>query len=140
MELAQARAEAVTDKFLQKLIAEHPVGLQQAQTPDFQDALFTVQKEHAKAGDVHDRLQDVMPDYAVLGVDANSNQIILSGDGGLAKKTQWMIYLLDVPPYVDVKTEVFSIRLQDANVVADSIRELFEGVGGQGGGDSQALP
>ena len=34
-----------------KLQKENPDGLYQANSPDFQDALFTVQKEHAKAGD-----------------------------------------------------------------------------------------
>ena len=63
IEIAQARAEAVTDKFLQKLMSENPIGLQQAQTPDFQDALFTVQKEHAKAGD--EDLADLLVDLLV---------------------------------------------------------------------------
>lgn len=52
MELARARGAEITDKFLERLQVENPTGIQQAQSPSFQDALFTVQKEYAKAGDV----------------------------------------------------------------------------------------
>jgi type II secretory pathway component GspD/PulD (secretin) len=90
--------------------------------------------KHAKASDVFDRLQDTMPDYATISVDANSNQIVLTGDVGLAKKTQLLINLLDVPPFVDVRTETFRIQYQDATIVADSIRELFESSGSGGAG------
>jgi hypothetical protein len=40
------RGEAITDRFIEKLQSENPEGLKQAETPDFQDALFTVQKEY----------------------------------------------------------------------------------------------
>jgi transcription termination factor NusB len=63
MQTAQARGEKVTEKFLEKLNEENPEGLQQAQTPDFQDALFTVQKEYAKAGD--EELGDLLVDLLV---------------------------------------------------------------------------
>lgn len=52
-EQAIHRGEKITDAFLEKLSQENPEGLRQAETPDFQDALFTVQKEYAKAGDEH---------------------------------------------------------------------------------------
>jgi type II secretion system protein D len=84
---------------------------------------------NAKANDVFDRLQDAIPDYAKLSVDANSNQIMLEGDVGLAKKVQLLIDVLDVPAYVDVRTETFRLQYQDAGIIADNIRELFEGIG-----------
>ena len=43
---AMQRGEAITDRFIEKLQSENPEGLKQAETPDFQDALFTVQKEY----------------------------------------------------------------------------------------------
>lgn len=61
--LALERGEAITDKFISKLQAENPDGIQQAQTPDFQDALFTVQKECAKAND--EELGDLLVDLLV---------------------------------------------------------------------------
>lgn len=79
MQMAQARAEVVTEKFLEKLRVEHIQGLQQAQTPDFQDALFTVQKEYAKAGD--EELGDLLVDLLVdrtKQVDRNLMQLVLN--------------------------------------------------------------
>jgi general secretion pathway protein D len=91
---------------------------------------------NAKASDLFDRLQDSIPDYAKLSVDANSNQLVLDGDVGLAKKVQLLLDLLDVPPYVDVVTETFRIKYQDADTIAQNIRDLFEGGGAGGGGRS----
>lgn len=51
MVLAATRGEEITENFFAKLLEENPSGIQQAKSPDFQDALFTVQKEYAKAGD-----------------------------------------------------------------------------------------
>lgn len=61
--IAQGRGEEVTEKFIQKLQNENPAGLQQYADPDFQDALFTVQKEYAKAGDKD--LGDILVDLLV---------------------------------------------------------------------------
>jgi len=62
-EEAAQRAEYITERFLEKLDKEHPEGLQQANDPGFQHALFTVQKEHAKAGD--EDLGDLLVDLLV---------------------------------------------------------------------------
>lgn len=61
--VANQRGEEITEKFVEKLQRENPSGLHQAQTPDFQDALFTVQKEFAKAGD--EDLADLLVDLLV---------------------------------------------------------------------------
>jgi hypothetical protein len=50
-ETAKARAEEITEAFLSKLQKEHPAGLEKSHDPDFQYALFTVQKEYARNGD-----------------------------------------------------------------------------------------
>ena len=62
--LAVSRAEEVTDKFLSKLESEAPAGLAEAQDPDFQYALLTVQKEYARTGDkdLGDLLVDLLVD------------------------------------------------------------------------------
>jgi hypothetical protein len=49
--IASERAEQVTEDFLRKLQIENPDGFAKAQDPDFQCALYTVQKEYAKTGD-----------------------------------------------------------------------------------------
>src|ERR1700733_3297255 len=61
---AKARAEEVTEKFLAKLQQENPAGLSKATAPDFQYAVYTVQKEYARSGDrdLGDLLVDLLVD------------------------------------------------------------------------------
>lgn len=92
--------------------------------------------KHTKAQGVFDRLSTSLPDYAKLDVDNNSNQIVLEGDAGLAKRCQRIIDLLDVPPYVDLATETFRLEFTDAALVADNISTLF-GSGRATGGSSR---
>jgi hypothetical protein len=50
-ETAKTRAEEITEEFLLKLQKEFPAGFEKSHDPDFQYALFTVQKEYARNGD-----------------------------------------------------------------------------------------
>ncbi|SHM37241.1 LPO_1073/Vpar_1526 family protein [Fibrobacter sp. UWB7] len=50
-DVAEERANKITQSFLEKLMKENPAGSASAKDPDFQDSLFTVQKEYAKCGD-----------------------------------------------------------------------------------------
>ena len=63
-ETASIRVEEITDKVIEKLEKEFPAGLQKAKDPDFQYALFTVQKEYARNGDkeLGDLLVDLLVD------------------------------------------------------------------------------
>ncbi len=63
-ETARSRAEEITEEFLKKLVKEHPGGLNKSNDPDFQHALFTVQKEYARCGDkdLGDLLVDLLVD------------------------------------------------------------------------------
>jgi len=63
-ETAKARAEEITEEFLSRLQKEHPAGLEKSNDPDFQYALFTVQKEYARNGDkdLGDLLVDLLVD------------------------------------------------------------------------------
>ncbi len=83
--------------------------------------------EHTRAQSVFDRLSQSMPDYAKIDVDSNSNQIILEGDVGLAKRCQELINVLDVSPFEDTRTQTFQLRNADATVIADSITTIFSG-------------
>jgi type II secretion system protein D len=90
--------------------------------------------KHSKAQDVADRIQESSwPPDVSIAVDVNSNQIVLSSDVGLAKRVQLLINNLDVPPHVVLETRNYRIQFQDANLIADNIRDLFEGVSGGGG-------
>jgi hypothetical protein len=63
-EIAGARAEEITEAFLSKLKQENPDGFRKSDDPDFQYALFTVQKEYARNGDkeLGDLLVDLLVD------------------------------------------------------------------------------
>ena len=81
--------------------------------------------QHAKVGDVETQLSEGAPEYGNLTIDVNSNQVILEGDIGWAKRVQKLINLLDVPPFLAVKTETFRLAYADAQTLADIILELF---------------
>lgn len=76
---AKGRGEEINEKFIEKLQNENPAGLQQYADPDFQDALFTVQKEYAKAGDkdLGDILVDLLVDRSKQA-ERNILQIVLN--------------------------------------------------------------
>ena len=85
----------------------------------------------SRAADVLDRIEGLLPEeYAKLSADGDSNQIILSGDIGLAKKVQTLIHMLDVPSWNDFATETFRLQYQDANTIAGLISDLFSDEGG----------
>jgi len=62
-DVARKRAEEITEKFLKKLQEQHADGVTQAKEPDFQHAIFTVQKEFARCGDT--KLGDLLVDLLV---------------------------------------------------------------------------
>ena len=118
--LAIERGEAITDKFISMLQAENPDGLQQAQSPDFQDALFTVQKEFAKAND--QALGELLVDLLVDRTKQNSRnllQLVLTESLNTAPKlTSGQIATLTV---------VFILRHTQNNAgTLDSLREFLE--------------
>ena len=63
-ETASIRVEEITNQIIEKLEKEFPAGIQKAKDPDFQYALFTVQKEYARNGDkdLGDLLVDLLVD------------------------------------------------------------------------------
>ena len=94
--------------------------------------------EFAKVGDLESQLSEGAPEYGNLTVDVNSNQIILEGDIGWAKRVQKLIDLLDVAPFLAVKTETFRLAYADAQTVADIVLELFSPNPNSGGGRTQS--
>ncbi|MBU3729649.1 MAG: hypothetical protein FGM37_10455, partial [Phycisphaerales bacterium] len=89
---------------------------------------------NTRASGIFDRLSASLPAYAKIDVDPNSNQIILEGDVGLAKRCAEIIGQLDVPPYVDTRTDTFRLQYADASVIADAISTIFTGSRSSAGG------
>ncbi|MBI3711578.1 MAG: hypothetical protein HY253_01240 [Burkholderiales bacterium] len=78
-EVARQRAEEITDKFLKKLSDENLAGLAQAQSPDFQYGLFSVQRDYARTADANlgDLLVDLLVDRT-KHPDRDMVQIVLN--------------------------------------------------------------
>ena len=94
------------------------------------------QIKHTKASSVFDRINTSLPDYGKLDVDNASNQLILEGDVGLAKRCQKMIEILDVQPYQDIRTETFRLHYADAELISGVILDLFSSSRASGGASS----
>ena len=62
-EIARERAEQITEKFLNELHTQNNEGVINAKDPDFQHALFSVQKDFARTGD--EELGDLLVDLLV---------------------------------------------------------------------------
>ena len=86
-EVARARAEEITEEFLRKLEEDNPEGLRKSEEPDFQHALFTVQKEYARTGDkeLGDLLVDLLVDRSKQN-ERNILQIVLNESLSTAPK------------------------------------------------------
>ena len=81
---------------------------------------------NSRAADILERMRALLPeDYVKWEADSGSNQIILSGDIGLAKKVQTLINMLDVPSWNDSITKTIRLQYQDASTIASLINEIF---------------
>ena len=74
VDVAKRRAEEITEAFLAELQKQNQPGLSQAKEPDFQHALFTVQKEYARCGDKE--LGDLLVDLLVDRTKQDSRSIL----------------------------------------------------------------
>lgn len=84
---ANKRAEEITENFLNELKKQNREALNQAQDPDFQYSLFTVQKEYAKSGDKN--LGDLLVDILVERTKVDQKgllQIVLNESLAVAPK------------------------------------------------------
>lgn len=78
-DIAEARANRIVERFLDRLQAENPTGLNQANTPDFRYALFTAQKAQARSGD--ENLEELLVELLVersREQQRNLQQIVLN--------------------------------------------------------------
>lgn len=84
---AKNRAEEITEKFLTELEKRNREAVNQAQNPDFQYSLLTVQKEYAKTGDKN--LGDLLVDILVERTKVDQRgllQIVLNESLAVAPK------------------------------------------------------
>lgn len=84
---AEQRAREITDQFIQELAEKNPGGMRVAEDPDFQNSLFTVQKEYARCGDkeLGDILVDILVDRS-RQEERSLLQIVLNESLSIAPK------------------------------------------------------
>ncbi len=85
----------------------------------------------AVADGVAEQIEEMLPDYAKLSVDPNSNQLILLADIALCQRVQELIDQLDRNYMQEVK-RTFKLNYADATEVYDNVLELFEDDGSAG--------
>ncbi len=81
--------------------------------------------KHSSAENYEDVLKDVIPDYAKLTIDKDSNQVAVMGPIGLLQRLERLIGALDSPAAGALVTETFRLRYADAEQIKENIEELF---------------
>lgn len=110
--IARARAEEITDKFLEKLQKENESALDSMKEPSMQAALYEAQKQYAKTGDkdLEDLLVDILVERASTPV-RNIHQIVLDESLSVAPKL--------TPEQMDALTLNFLIsKTQNSSLVS----------------------
>lgn len=122
------------------------------------EKVYALRNSSAKT--LQEMLKSAVPDYARLGIDEQSNQIIVLGNIALLQRIERLVDSLDRPSAAALSTETFRLRYADAERVAQNIKDLFEdtsarsatgrtqsnpfaafqagGRGGRGGGQQEA--
>lgn len=87
---------------------------------------------HGLAANMGEVLRPSIPDYAKLAVDADSNQLLITGPIALLQRLERVIVSLDRPAAAALVTETFFLEFSDAEQIANNIRDLFsDGAGTQ---------
>lgn len=81
---------------------------------------------HSSAEKINDLIKDSIPDYAKIGFDAESNQVVVMGNIALLQRMETLIDSLDRPSEAGLETATFRLRYADADQVATNIKDLYE--------------
>ncbi len=96
---------------------------------------------NASAENVGEILQEALPSYAEMLVDADSNQIVVMGNIAMLQRLETLVDALDRPSAAELETETFRLRYADAELIAENIEELYsadDAAGGSGADDRRA--
>ena len=80
---------------------------------------------HASAPNVQELLKGMLPPFAKMTMDPDSNQLIVMGNIGLLQRIERLVDSLDQPAAASLATETFRLRYADSTQVATNIRDLF---------------
>jgi general secretion pathway protein D len=90
----------------------------------------------SNAEKISELIEDTLPEYATIGFDEESNQIVVMGNIALLQRMERLISSLDRPSAASLETATFVLRFADAEQVAENIQELYEDDEGSSGGRS----
>lgn len=80
---------------------------------------------HTTAEELGDALDDIVPEYAKVTVNEESNQIAILGNIALLKRMELLIGAFDQPGVGALATETFRLRYADAELIAEQIEALY---------------
>jgi len=87
------------------------------------EKIFSLRNSSAES--LGEMLEDAIPDYARLTVDAESNQVAVMGNIALLQRIERLVTSLDRPSSDALVTETFRLRYADAEQLAENIRDLY---------------
>lgn len=80
---------------------------------------------HATAANLGEVIKPLLPSFAKLAVDEESNQVAVTANIGLLKRIESLVTALDQPNAASLATETFHLRYADASAIATNIKDLF---------------
>lgn len=87
------------------------------------EKVYRIRNSEAEA--LAEALGEVVPEYAKITVDENSNHIAVLGNIGLLRRIEALITGMDQPGSRALVTRTFRLRYADAELIAENITELF---------------
>lgn len=89
---------------------------------------------------VHDIIKNILPQFAKSGFDAESNQIVVTGNIGLLQRIERLVKALDTPGSAALHTQTFNLRYADAEQISQNIKDLYSADTSRSGGRQGGNP
>ncbi|MBA4039501.1 MAG: hypothetical protein C0468_04130 [Planctomyces sp.] len=95
---------------------------------------------NANAANLGELLEDSIPEYAKIVVDADSNQLLITGPIVYLQRMEQVLTALDRPATAALQIETFPLIYADADAIAENLRELYSTTSNNNarGGNAQA--
>lgn len=92
------------------------------------------------AESVHEIIKNILPQFAKSGFDAESNQIVVTGNIGLLQRVERLVRALDTPGSAALHTQTFNLRYADAEQITQNIKDLYSADTSRSGGRQGGNP
>ncbi len=92
---------------------------------------------NSTAEPLHEIIKNALPQFAKSGFDAESNQIVVTGNIGLLQRIERLVKALDTPGSAALHTQTFNLRYADAEQITQNIKDLYSADSSRTGGGRQ---